>query len=750
MIDGLDPQEATWLRAFFSPPNALGWDSLVHRTAPPAMLDQVLPFLGSLLEGREWTAIVLPFVQDGRTVAWYAAACKPGGGPEVQADITAWLGPSYLDRPPSVADSTNDPLAAAMRRRFGGTVYRFAGTDHTANALIAERVASYAALAGRRPRTTRDTARPVGAIRADFERALVVRDAQRAEALIAEMRDTGRLNEENLRYLDVRLKAGLGFWPQIARDRWLVKTLSDLPVPPQTLSDLIEALYRTYLEDVESSGDGEALLRAFQQHIADAYPRLFASRRGTRTPHVVKAFLLFERCQRPPSAAALADLLALLPREDPAFPLFTSLAAPAGTTAEAVTSVADAEEAYDDGNIDRAFSLYLGLPLDRRCVQRLLSCALLIGTDEARTRLLAKIDTAGPAFVTSLAEPVRLKLEALRAAEGGRGEKSAPTRVAGWVAWAEALSEGQHLSALDSALEGAATWDVSAFRQDGALSRHFAALLGNLTGEAASMARRAVPAIYNAFFQHGQANNHDRAVLSLLFDLMVLGEVLSGTDLELLSVILSQLLAGGVSTKEYKSLLSDLEDVQGRVGSYAHLAWGLDICEMLAVAPAPSAEGREARLRFFLALVEQARGMAHRLRPQDTLPLEFLCNDFGVDPNVLGPPLPAGYVGTGEQARDLAGKMIAIYTLAESAGARAKLALETIFPGAKVHVNSDTVATARLASLAKAADLFVFAWRSSSHQAFYCIKEAMGDRMPVMAVGKGTASILRAVMDSLD
>jgi len=52
--------------------------------------------------------------------------------------------------------------------------------------------------------------------------------------------------------------------------------------------------------------------------------------------------------------------------------------------------------------------------------------------------------------------------------------------------------------------------------------------------------------------------------------------------------------------------------------------------------------------------------------------------------------------------------------------------------------------------LATAADMFVFAWKSSSHQAFYCVKDALTKGEPIWVPGKGTASILRAVFEHLD
>ena len=70
-------------------------------------------------------------------------------------------------------------------------------------------------------------------------------------------------------------------------------------------------------------------------------------------------------------------------------------------------------------------------------------------------------------------------------------------------------------------------------------------------------------------------------------------------------------------------------------------------------------------------------------------------------------------------------------------------------PPCAVEVNSDTVCTSSLTNLARTADIFVFAWRSSSHQAFFCVKDALGGRDPVYAAGKGTASLVKAVRDAI-
>ena len=93
--------------------------------------------------------------------------------------------------------------------------------------------------------------------------------------------------------------------------------------------------------------------------------------------------------------------------------------------------------------------------------------------------------------------------------------------------------------------------------------------------------------------------------------------------------------------------------------------------------------------------------------------------------------------------------MIGIYTLTDGAGMRAKILLENLLPKARIELNGDSVATDRLTSLARNADMFVFAWKSSKHQAFYCIKEARRGQEIIMPTGKGTASIVKSVLDSI-
>jgi hypothetical protein len=753
MIDTLPEAEIAWLSTFFAAPNALAWSAIVGGTAPTALAEQVWPCLQSLMHDASEAPIVLPFVRGDAVTGWYASTRGSRGGYELGDELEAWLGPTYLNIFKRMENDSTDPMASALRARFGGMVYRFAGADAAANTEIAARMADFGALQRRRPAMLRRTIRPVGSIRADFERALLVRDEPRAEAMIAELRETGRLNEENLRYLDVRLKAGLGLWPQIARDHWLIATMSDLALPPQILSDIIEALYRTHIDDVERDGDVASTLQAFQQHIAKRYPRLFASRRGIRTPRVVKAFLLLERLQARPDPQIAADLASLLPESEHATELIKALSGATETIPTLAATEADAEEAYDDAQYDRALELFLGLPLTRKSISRLLSCTLFIGTYETKQRLISAIDGAGGQLIASLAPAVQQKLADLRTSSPKMAIAPAvEVPVNAWMSWAGRLKRGVDLSGAEAAVRDAATtWEVTPFQHSESLSEDLANLFGNLGGDAAAVLRRSLSQVFAAFFPQGvEPTSATRPITVVLFLLIAMDETLSRADLNLLAQLLTHLLTLGLSGDDYVSLVGDLEDVQARVGSYAHLPWSLDLCEALAIAASPSDAARDARLRLFLQVLGQTQAFAHRLGPADLLSIEFLAKDYGVSEETIASLKRAKEEAPSPALPSLNGKTIGIYTLAEAAGSRAKQALEMMFPGCTIGVNSDLVCTAKLTNLAKAADMFVFAWKSSSHQAFYCVKDALTKGEPIWALGKGTASILRAILDNLE
>jgi hypothetical protein len=815
MIAHLPEAERAWVKAFFGPLNGLTWEVLEAGAARQDQIEAVQPWLARLSGPVSNAPLVLPFYKGANISRWYATTMTREGEQGLRSILRAWLGTSYLSDLGAAA--AGDLQADVLRGRFGREVLSFTGPVPQAISL---RLTLLARLDAQRPRLARSAPRPVGSIRSDLERALLARDEAGALAHIAELRSTGRLNEENLQFLGVRLRAGLGQWHQIALDHWGIRNLSDLPLPPQTLSDLVEALYRVHIEDLGPDADPDEVLSVFRDEVLQPFPRLFASRHGVRSPRVVKAFILYECLQARPNAGILRSLQALLPTEDGAWierflpeaessdspraspsadvtpspvpapsptppqaaPPEVAVAAPAATPASPETSrdkvreardhapdataaativthtvtepevvVDEADTAFDDGQFDRAFEIILSRPLQRKSLMRLLACAQFIGTAETRTRLLEAFDAQPQACADLSADQIQ-RFEALRPASASEPQnRSSYTPASGWLDWAHRLDAGQWVDeAVTDALDNRAAWETRDLRTNPTHCSAFADLIGNLDGAASQAARQSLPLVVSAFFPEGEpATVPSRVVANVVILLIAMDDAVARADLETLTTAVSALLELGLTPADYLTMVTDLEAVQGQVASYANLAWSLDICETLAVSPTPSAEASEARLRLFLAVIGQCQAFKHRLSGSDFLVIESLTRDFGVNPTSLAGLRPSPGTSAGETFRaDLTGKLIGIYTLTTAAGARAKAALEALYPGCAVEVNSDMVSTPSLTNLARTADIFIFAWRSSSHQAFYCIKDALGGREPVYAAGKGTASIINAVREA--
>ncbi len=752
MIEDLPLVERDWLARFFASPNELSWSSLMDGSARPQEADQVRRWLSLFVRAQRDTPLILPFVRGNGVAGWYATTKGNSGGYELLEEINAWLGPTWLSFLDRVPVATKDPMAVAVFERFGGTVYRFKGADQQSISAISARLNEIADVLARRPTESKASVRPVGAIRGDFERALIVGDASQAEVMLGELRKTGRLNEENLRFLEVRLSAGLGFWSEIARDHWRIKTMSDLALPSQVISDLIEALYRTYIDPVEATGNCAAVLEAFAHNIVDAYPKLFASRRGIRSPRVLKSFIFYELLQKNPTTEIIDELVKLLPADSSAL-VFQSLIYP-HLPPPVATTLSEADQAFDDGQFDRALEFYSRLPQTRKTVSRLVFCVELVGTSDATERLFAVLQNVEPSLFSNLASPVLTKIENLRSERRSKELSTvAPESkdVSPWMQWALQLQSTIHLSVAEiDVLSAPTNWDATQIRNDAQLAKKFADIIGGLNSEASAIARAAVPQIITSFFPDEiELPPTSKPIAFLLFILIAVDDALSRTDLDLLAQLTVILVKQGLSADEYVALIGDLKDVQKRVGSYAYLSWSLDLCESLAILPCPTDVAHDARLGLFLQVLGQATRFSHRLTLVDLQPLGMLAQDFGESADVVASLKRSSKSMEFEhqEKTDLKGKTIGIYTLAGSAGARAKIALETLFPGCTVAVNSDTVATAQLTSLAKTADIFVFAWKSSSHQAFYCVKAARLEDDLIWAPGKGTASILRAVLD---
>ena len=744
-----------WLKHFFSGRNTLKWNDISTGTASDGWTEDILPWIRIAESGEPDYRVILPCLDDDGKTIWYAFSNGALGNQRLSQELQAFIGPSYSDYngQPSTLDPT-DQVEGAVKEGSTDTVFKFSPTDPSQIPKIRRAIRLYSCIIKRYKAPIERSLQPFAIIRAEFDRALLAGDEDEARRKYDQLIHTGRLSPDNRLFLEVRLLAGLGRWPQIAGDARLLRSLNDLILPRRVLADVIEALYKVHIEPVESSTDAQQALRTFKEAGIDRYARLFATRRGLILPQVVKSFFLYELCRSSPNTKRLQELIKLL--DDKAEDQFAVNLMGLIPTSPAIERIEQdqlhyADLTFEDLDFERALELYIKLPPSVKRLRRMLFCAKVIGDREIAQNVLSVLDQQQKSDLGALSQSEQNALDYLRNLVSlpsipGKDRIDKDPRE-GWLQWANWVTSGADATeAVEILQELAVSWDTSALANSASQVKEFSDLIGNSEGAAAEVFRYAYPLIYEGFvLGYVQPVRSFKPLLTTLLTNSVLLDVPSPVELELVRQLASSLMTIGLSTEEYNELVSDLVELLGEQASLSILDWAFDVAEVLAIHTCPSTD---SRLRYFMKILNLVRRVSHRISSAHRKAVELLCLDLEIE-------RPVELIETGREDESesvnqfLANRKIAIYTLAEQAGQRAAKMLKQLCPEVSVDINSDEVCTERLIALAKHADIFVFAWKSSKHQAYYCVKNHRPEGLPLLhPLGKGSSSILREIFET--
>jgi hypothetical protein len=211
--------------------------------------------------------------------------------------------------------------------------------------------------------------------------------------------------------------------------------------------------------------------------------------------------------------------------------------------------------------------------------------------------------------------------------------------------------------------------------------------------------------------------------------------------------LVGRALSTGVSAVVFDELVESLRAGWAPFLTDADLPVSLEAIEVLAAAQPETAVSLEAFATPILSRIGP-----HNARRIDAAVLEtarILALDFGLElPVAVGPG--AGTEKSPSQARPPAGSFVAIYSLMEPAAARAAGIVRRWYPEVRVETFAEKVASDALRYSARRADLLVIADKAAAHAATDALKEARGRRPIRYARGKGTASLVEAVLAGFD
>ena len=755
MIDDLLPRDLCWLKSFYSGRNALKWEAVIGRSAPPAWLEHVLPWIAKFASSGGKSPIVLPVFGPDGPCHWYGMASNEAEANALSQELTAFVGPSFSDfRGQLLCPDPNEAIEKALLERFGRFVFRLEPVNTADSSGIADALQLYLGLLRRRPDIPDRTQRPFGKIRAEFDRALLAGNEPDARRFREELISSGRLDAEQQKYLDVRMLAGLGRQYQLAHDYPLVKSVLGLSLPAQTIADLVGALYSTYVADLECSGDDEAVLSTFRREVADSFGALFLERKGVRHPSVLKAFMLYELVQTEPNRERCQAILSAYPEDDGRALVERWAGRLASTAAPRVDLFESTRQALADEDYGLALQLSYDAFPDSWTYGSMLRCAVELDDTEVALRVLVTVNEAPEAERLKWTKRDLARLEQLRLETSGKPEESveSPIRTsrpeADWLSWVSYVESGSDahppLKILEEALP---RWSVEVYASDPARCRELAERIGNAGGVAEQTFREAFAPLVEFFIDRPVCPVRSFAPLyAMLIRIVAWNGMVSANELELASAVVQAMVSLAPSRDDYVEAVDAYAEIVAANSAPSNIDWALNAAEMLVLHASPDSE---SRLRFFMAVVDMTRACAHRLRSVQYEILSLLAKDYGCSDLLEAfPPLVESAAQELAPRTDFAG-LIGIYTLTEPAGQRARQFLLKLLPQVRVEVNADHVATDKLKSLAAKADIFVFAWKSSKHQAYFAVKDARGSRQILLPLGKGSASILDCVLGGI-
>lgn len=746
----LNTTESKWLSGFYSDSQSLSWKILTSDNASENTLARkVLPWLHKVESSENDFFTVIPSFTTNDTINWYGVATNTQLFLEMSDDLKSFIGATYctFENIDAITISAKEQI---LRNRFGNNVVRFIPFDISQQEQVELLLDTYLNLINRRPANAERTIRPFGKIRNDFDLALLAKNEDHARQLINEMSLTGRLDSSQKKCLEIRLLAGLGYTDLIARNQILITSVIDLSLPHQIITDITTALYETYVRAYENESE-EVVLQNFNQNIYKPYGgALFKTRKSIRNPIVLRSFLLAQLAHNEPDQSKIDGIISAYSENAEGRNLvlkWKEWLKPQSRVQPPTTQPNEPTELVNDAIIDEDYLRVAEICLEHLAedwvLTPLLRCAENINSKELSQRVISHI--ASLKDLSKLNPRDTQRLEKLRKSLESESTFEIPNSMHAWVTGVKNHSLGE--DPVGILKESIHKWSIDDLFENQKQCNEIADFIVN--------ADKPQEEIYNAAFitlvdfftnNHKSSQRNSSLIYASLIKILAWRGALTPDELDVAATLTNALLNSAPTREVYLDLISDISDILEENKSPLSTDWMLNIAELLILYPTQGND--DLRLNVFTSIINYFLSIAHRISGPHKEILKTLAQDFNCR-NLLSSFPEEKEDKDNEVALQDYGGYIGIYTLTDGASQRASAVLKKYYPNARIEVNNDHDATDRLKSLAKNSDIFVFAWKSGKHQAYFCVKEARVNDEILMASGKGSASIIKCVMDKI-
>lgn len=743
------------LRSFYETGHQWSWDDLENGTTTAARA------------AREWIEssppprdhpLLLPRVlgTDANMRAyWYAIAFSEAQAEELREHLNAFIssaGTDFSGRR-TVLDITDIAEATLVTWAGGPWIFRF-GVLPEKRSLVRSALQRLQQVWRLRPPPSVNNFRTTEALLAAFFSAIVNQDEPGVVRWLNEIRACGRLSAENLVFLEIERLAAFGHWHALATLPQ-IELLSKMRRPRHITALLIEALWRTELSDYLVRFDTIGITSYFRSNFYPRYQSLLRGRTSLTSAPVTLTFLLAAVTAEPPRREQLPVLLKIL-ATTPYQSFAESIAAlvpkliPETPPKPMLSNLEQALAAFQRDDYDSALLLLRQTPDGPEKCSLLMDCAAesqFIDDARAACDCLDALSIQDRDRILASKRRRRI-LEDLKSILA----PSDATTPVDWEGWLDHLDRQVGSSQLLSIARMAMIdWPVTSYLNDPQRIRLLGErLIVDRDEKSQDVMHLAFPYILGYFLRDGRGAPPFLPLYRDLLLLLVVSERFTSEDLPTCQTLLLAILEAGADARVYGETVNMLTEVWVKFGSPAGLDWAFDTLDLLVANPAPVLESRFA---FFDSVRDRLWKDYRRIRPEHWETFRWLASDLDrmVDYEALQPKIDIA-TANNENIQDIfTGRIVAIYTLTESAGTRAKELLEHLFPGLDVRLNHDHGGTERLKLLARESDYFVVATRSATHAATEFLKSQRpkGKSPLLYPLGKGSSSIVTALTTAL-
>jgi hypothetical protein len=669
----------------------------------------------------EWLVVPL----DRKPQAFYLLSEDREGQRRGREVLDAFLGPLASVNPiaPNPAVQRTDRLLELVGLRHISHIHRHSGTP---GGLLARIEDAAATLKGRDANVH---LRPLRLSHVDLLRdlrlALLQRNGQLADRLLEQLRLTGRLSSENLRFLTVEKLGRLERWRELgdlphltellrARRPRLVNEILLEMVWHNEISELVNA-GRTPREvfdtvdlgsrfgsligavDIPSSSAGRSVgfIAALVLGDQERVRRLIAVVDDDLERDRFNRLLELETARNVTAPSGRHDLRALFDEGQYAAFIKAFLAAPDPVVADlAVQATLDSEDLLHASDV-----LVVARSFDAD------------GRLRRSRRLLRDLDDLD------------------RFVNGSCG---------GWLEWCERLAREDRWSDATNVVRAqSGQWESIALLTGEDSATAATALLDAWEGSNRDQVVASVDVLCRAAAEVmtvGSSNDLYDAILLILADQENLSAPVRNAYLQLLE----QILESGPSGSSYREAVDLTVKLWARVAAASTVDWGICLVDVFLNAPAPNPD---LRMQVVAEVINKSRTFQQRLTLRQQSELTAVGDETGV-------PFPVPERMAEEPRspwRQLDGKTIGVYSLLSGAADSLARRLAMLCSPGSIQSNADTVATAALRSMATRVDILIVDTRHAAHAATEAIDAVRARDQQVFPTGRGVSSFMQAL-----